>query len=129
MVKLGKETMATINSNEIKKGASINSVKSLLVKAAGSLRKATNKLGQVVYNPQDIDIWEREQHKANQIVTAVKDGNFGFASEIAATVAKYGKISEKQAYWIARTAWEKELPELYSEEDGSASYLAKSYED
>lgn len=119
---------AKVNSYEVKKGASINSVKNLLVKAAGRTRKATNKFGQVIRDQNDIRIWEEEQDRANWIVATVKDGNFGFASEIAATVEKFGKISEKQAYWIARAAWENEVPALYCEE-GMASYLAKAYED
>jgi len=45
---------------------------------------------------------------AQTVIDLVAEGNYGFASDIATTVKKYNySISEKQAYWIARTAIEK----------------------
>jgi len=48
----------------------------------------------------------------DQVLSVVEDvrlANLGFASEIAATVGKYERCSEKQAYWIAKTAVENNL--------------------
>ena len=39
-------------------------------------------------------------------VRSVRDAACGFASDVAATVAKYGKCSEKQAYVIARACYD-----------------------
>jgi hypothetical protein len=47
--------------------------------------------------------------EANTIIELVAIGNFGFASEIATTVNKFKRISEKQAYWIAKIAIENNL--------------------
>jgi hypothetical protein len=44
---------------------------------------------------------------AQWLIEMVADGSFGFASDIASTVKKYNySVSEKQAYWIAKTAVE-----------------------
>jgi len=45
-------------------------------------------------------------NEAETVIDLVAISGLGFASEIAATVAKYKKISEKQAYWIAKAAVE-----------------------
>ncbi len=108
-----------VSSYEIKKGASINSIKRIVMRA-GSFRKATDASGNVIRNRQTQEWFSDEQLFANEIVHLVKEGNFGFASEIATSVEKFGRISEKQAYWIARAAWENELPYIFSEEDGFA---------
>lgn len=47
--------------------------------------------------------------ESQTIIDYVKTGNFGFASEIATTVLTYKRISEKQAYWISKTAIENNL--------------------
>ena len=117
--------MTKLNNNEVKNGATINSVKSLILRAGGRERPATNALGSLIRDPQIQEIWDDKQQIANRIIAAVKDGNFGFASDIAATIAKYGKVSEKQAYWIARTAWENDLDALFCEEEGMASIYAQ----
>lgn len=118
--KVGKKIMNTkVSSYEIKKGASINSIKRIVMRA-GSFRKATDASGNVIRNRQTQEWFSDEQLFANEIVHLVKEGNFGFASEIATSVEKFGRISEKQAYWIARAAWENELPYIFSEEDGFA---------
>lgn len=44
--------------------------------------------------------------EAETIVDQVAKFTTGFASEIAQTVLKYKKVSEKQAYWIAKAAVE-----------------------
>ena len=44
---------------------------------------------------------------AQWVIDMVADGSFGFASDIANTIKKYNySVSEKQAYWIAKTAVE-----------------------
>ena len=48
----------------------------------------------------------------DQMLSVVEDvrlANIGFASEIADTVVKSERCSEKQAYWIAKTAVENNL--------------------
>lgn len=47
---------------------------------------------------------------AQGLIDRVANGDYGFPSEIAQTVSKYGyKISEKQAYWIAKAGVENNL--------------------
>jgi len=43
------------------------------------------------------------------VVEDVRIANLGFASEIASTVGKTERCSEKQAYWIAKIAVENNL--------------------
>jgi len=43
------------------------------------------------------------------VVEDVRIANLGFASEIASTVGKYERCTEKQAYWIAKCAVENNL--------------------
>ena len=48
----------------------------------------------------------------DEMLSTVEDvrlANLGFASDIAATVVKSERCSEKQAYWIAKTAVENNL--------------------
>ena len=47
--------------------------------------------------------------EAETVIELVAQSGLGFASDIANTVNKYKKISEKQAYWIAKTAIENSL--------------------
>jgi hypothetical protein len=47
--------------------------------------------------------------EAETVIALVAKHNLGFASEIATTVEKFKKISEKQAYWIAKAAVEASL--------------------
>lgn len=62
-----------------------------------------------------IDRWNNNSasefnDEAQTIIELVSKGAYGFASEIAQTVVKYNfRISEKQAYWIARVAVENDL--------------------
>jgi hypothetical protein len=44
--------------------------------------------------------------EAESIIALIAMGTYGFASEIASTVNKFKKVSEKQAYWIAKAAVE-----------------------
>lgn len=51
---------------------------------------------------------------AQSVIEQVANSAFGFASEIAQTVVKYNfKISEKQAYWIAKAAVENNVSMLF----------------
>lgn len=47
--------------------------------------------------------------EAATIIELVKIGNYGLATDIAKSVMTYNKISEKQAYWIAKIAVENNL--------------------
>lgn len=66
------------------------------------------------------DRWNRniEYHlgmnaQAQGVIDQVADGNYGFASQVAQTVRKYNyRISEKQAYVIAKSAVDNEVPGL-----------------
>lgn len=111
-------TTNKVSSYEIKKGASIESIKRVVIRAGH--KAAKDITGRLYRERQMRETFYEFQDFANEVVAAVKAGNFGFASEIAATVEKTGRISEKQAYWIARAAWENELPYIFSEEDGYA---------
>lgn len=44
--------------------------------------------------------------EAETIIDLIATGAYGFASEIAQSVCKFKKCSEKQAYWIAKSAVE-----------------------
>lgn len=61
---------------------------------------------------------------AETVIGYVATANLGFASEIAQTVEKYKKISEKQAYWIAKAAVENNKAErisyLFEQEEAEA---------
>jgi hypothetical protein len=45
------------------------------------------------------------------LVDQVASANLGFISEVATSVSKYERCSEKQAYWIAKGAVESNLIE------------------
>lgn len=53
---------------------------------------------------------------AETIINLVAISSYGFASEIATTVEKFKRVSEKQAYWIAKAAVE-------NEQDTRVSYI------
>lgn len=59
------------------------------------------------------DVQDRLETLAHAVVCGVHEGNYGFASEVAATVLKYNRASEKQAYVIARAAVENNISALY----------------
>lgn len=111
-------TTNKVSSYEVKKGASIESIKRVVIRAGRAA--AQDATGRLYRERQMRETFDDFQDFANEVVAAVKAGNFGLASEIAATVEKTGHISEKQAYWIARAAWENELPYIFSEEGGYA---------
>lgn len=48
-------------------------------------------------------------YNADTIIMHVAEGGFGFTSDIAKTVEKYKRVSEKQAYFIAKAAVENKL--------------------
>lgn len=53
--------------------------------------------------------FEMMSDSAENIISQVAIQQLGFASEIASTVEKSKRVSEKQAYWIAKAAVEKNL--------------------
>ena len=100
-----------VNSNEVKNGASIESIKRGLIRYFTEVKPSYFK--ENMYNRQLKEMEEGFQFDCKRLVDAVANGNFGLATEIAQTVNKYNRISEKQAYWIARAAWEGEISELF----------------
>lgn len=83
-------------TTEININQEIQEMKSFLVRNAFSYGWNTASRKQVDENAQDI-------------IYRVSIGSFGLASEIAGTVLKYNKLSEKQAYWIAKAAVENNI--------------------
>lgn len=102
-----------MTNNEIKKGASINSIKAIVINAGSSIKKSYIK--ESYYNRNRFEADSDNQDFANEVVKAIAEGDYGFASEIAKTVMKSGRCSEKQAYWIARAAWENEIDYIFGE--------------
>ena len=109
--------MATkISSYEEKQGVSINSIKTVVLNygAKISYNDRINAFG--------AQMKDEKISLAEQTVNAIAEGNFGFASDIAKTVKNFGRISEKQAYWIARAAWENEIPAVFEGLNDSKTY-------
>lgn len=96
------------SSYEIKKGASINSIKDMLFDNL-DIKMSKTFESSYYYNRERYDRDYRLCSEANTVVETIAAGDYGFASDIAKTVLANNKISEKQAYWIARTAWENEI--------------------
>jgi ATP-dependent protease ClpP protease subunit len=44
--------------------------------------------------------------EAQSLIEQIAIGSFGLATEIAQSVKRFKKVSEKQAYWIAKSAVE-----------------------
>jgi hypothetical protein len=76
----------------------IQDVKSTMVSFINSNRQDNASKSQI----KDDMLW---------LVDQVAWANAGFCSEIATTVSKYERCSEKQAYWIAKYAVESNLIE------------------
>lgn len=66
--------------------------------------------------------------EANRIILDVANLDC-FAAEIAKTVLKYNRCSEKQAYWIARAAAENNVSSLYEDGEPSEFYMATEARD
>lgn len=71
--------------------------------------KKIQVLKQQIVRYAAIDRWNQNSHTSDQdnvlsLCDKVADAKLGFASDVAATVAKYKKASEKQAYVIAKAA-------------------------
>jgi hypothetical protein len=81
----------TINNTEL-----VNEVKNFIVKY--SFIDRWNKNSQSELSDQ-----------AQGVIELVSMGGYGFASDVATSAAKYKKVSEKQAYWIAKAAVENNL--------------------
>lgn len=62
---------------------------------------------------------------AMSIVDSVRRAGFGFPSEIAETVFSSDRISEKQAYWIAKAAVENNVVALYDQSIVTKEYTPK----
>lgn len=109
--------MATkISSYEEKQGVSINSIKAVVLYygAKISYNDRINAFG--------AQMKDEMISLAEQTVNAIAEGDFGFASDIAKTVKNFGRISEKQAYWISRAAWENEIPTVFDGLTDSRTY-------
>ena len=65
--------------------------------------------------------------QAQNVIDQVADGNHGFASQVAQTVRKYNyRISEKQAYVIAKAAVDNEVAGLRGY-DGNPNIIFRDY--
>lgn len=113
-------------SYEVKKGASINSIKEVIFDHA-NMRVAKSFEDSYYYNRERYERDHALQLDANMVVDAIANGNYGKASDIAKTVQKYNKVSEPQAYWIARAAWENEIDCIFSEGVARASFRVPGY--
>jgi hypothetical protein len=76
----------------------IQEVKSALVSFVNADRRNNNSMMQI-------------KDEMLTLVCQVASTNLGFISEIATTVSRYEKCSEKQAYWIAKGVVESKLIE------------------
>lgn len=109
--------MATkISSYEEKQGVSINSIKAVVLNYGAKINY-NDRINAFCAQMKDEKI-----SLAEQTVNAIAEGNFGFASDIAKTVKNFGRISEKQAYWISRAAWENEIPTVFEGLNDSRTY-------
>lgn len=83
---------------------SIDSIKKVIRMISGG---NANIYGQgLPVDTQTYNIIGEHQLDAEKLVSIVANGSFGFATEVAKTVAKYRRCSEKQAYVIARVLFE-----------------------
>lgn len=89
-------------TTEMTEKEQINAVKSFLTSWAFNQRKYDQ-------NASNLD------DEAQTIIDLVRVNNLGFASDISGTVMKYKKISEKQAFHIAKAAVKKNLHSRISE--------------
>ena len=89
------------------------------------------KRGLLVYSK--IDKWNRNTNyrlgfndDAHSVIDDVADNNWGFASEVAKTVRKYNyRISEKQAYIIAKAAVENKSTFLWESNNKELKIIFK----
>lgn len=80
------------------------------------------------------DRWNRNSEyslgmnaQAQNVIDQVADGNHGFASQVAQTVRRYNyRISEKQAYVIAKAAVDNEVTGLRGY-DGNPNIIFRDY--
>ena len=85
-------------------------------------------------NYAQIDRWNRSNDyhlgfndQAQTVIDRVAAGNFGFPSQVAQTVKKYNyRISEKQAYVIAKAAVDNEVTGLRGY-DGNPNIIFRDY--
>lgn len=113
------------SNRETKKGASINSIKDVLVDNFGYWMGKTFDDSNY-YNRERYDRDYRLQSDSNMVVAAIAEGSYGKASDIAKTVLKYKKISEPQAYWIARAAWENEIDCIFGSGSAIPSFTSSN---
>lgn len=95
----------------------VQSVKSGLVRYAMADKRNRNSEYRLGFNDD-----------AQSVVDNVAKGNYGFASQVAQTVQRYNyRISEKQAYVIARAAVENEVTGLRDIKTGNAKEIFSGY--
>lgn len=109
--------MATkISSYEEKQGVSINSIKAVVLYYGAKINYNDR------INAFGAQMKDEMISLAEITVNVIAEGDFGFASDIAKTVKNFGRISEKQAYWISRAAWENEIPAVFEGLNDSKTY-------
>lgn len=73
------------------------------------IQKAKSHILARAFNGGRYSSFEGEAQDCERVISMVELSNLGFPSEIAATCLKFNRISEKQAYWVAKAAVENNL--------------------
>lgn len=109
-----------------KKGVSINSIKNTLCQNFGNPLGTFEESG--YYDREFYEEDNKTRSEAIAIVEAVAKGEDGALSEIAKAALKYHRMTDAQAYWIARSAWENEIDVIFSEEGVNSDYAISDYD-
>lgn len=117
----------TSRNREVKKGASILSIKRMLSENIGEPIADTFEASGY-YEREFYDEDYKLRSEANRVIDTIAEGNYGIASELAKVVQKYHRIPEQYAYWIAKAAWENEIDCIFSGEVASPNFLVSEYD-
>lgn len=110
-----------------KKGASINSIKAMIRRNFG---KPLGTFGESGYDSREFyDEDNTVRSEAIAVVEAIAGGEYGVATEIAKAALKYHRMTEKQAYWIAKSAWENEIDCIYTEDGVKSEFGISDYDE
>lgn len=110
-----------------KKGASINSIKAMIRRNFGKPLGTFEESGYDSREFYDEDNTVRSE--AIAVVEAIAGGEYGVATEIAKAALKYHRMTEKQAYWIAKSAWENEIDCIYTEDGVKSEFGISDYDE
>lgn len=103
MAKTSGSNRGGVRKNDFSK-VNVNDVKQGLMTYAQEYRGRYGTLSPKEYNSD-----------AQRVIDVVADGNYGFASQVATSVKNSGyRISEKQAYVIARATIENKVTQIFN---------------